>query len=183
MTDLAEKKRINEFRKEQRQYIMTSRFNNETFEENTKYRENNKNIGCIYCSPDEISLKIPLESIMFVLEMNNDINKIMGIGMIRNKSYIQKYKVYRNGNYNRYVYIGKQRIDRGDMTEEEEKIMQVFDILCFKGNRHMKRGQGIKSFPAEMLYRCQQRLDLTDFIKKMFKKRMANKNEHKDISI
>lgn len=151
---------------------MTSRFNNQTWQENINYREKQKNIDCIYCSPEPISLSVPNDSIMFILEMNNDIDKIIGIGMVRNKPICGKYFVYDNGNYNRYVYIGKNRIPREEMTAEEDEIMKVFDILCFTGNRHMKRGQGIKKFPVEMLYRCSQKLDLVDFIRKMFKDRI-----------
>jgi hypothetical protein len=62
------------------------------------------------------------------------------------------------------------------MSEEEEQVMQIFDILCFKGNRHMKRGQGLKSFPVDMLYRCSKKLDLVKYIGNMFKIRLANKN-------
>ena len=34
------------------------------------------------------------------------------------------------------------------MTEEEEKIMTIFDVLLFKGGAHLKRGQGIIAVPA-----------------------------------
>jgi hypothetical protein len=61
------------------------------------------------------------------------------------------------------------------MTEEEDHIMQVFDILCFKGNQHMKRGQGLKTFPIDMLYKCSHRLDLVKFIAEMFKSRIHAK--------
>jgi hypothetical protein len=57
------------------------------------------------------------------------------------------------------------------MTEEEDEIMQVFDILCFKGNRHMKRGQGLKAFPIETLFKCSRRMDLVQFVATMFEKR------------
>jgi hypothetical protein len=106
--------------------------------------------------------------------MNNDTNKILGVGMVRNHPFVQKYQVYKNGNYNRYVYVGKTRIDRTQMSEMEEKVMQVFDILCFSGNQHMKRGQGLKSFPADMLYRCSKRMDLVQFIGEMFKTRLQS---------
>ena len=66
--------------------------------------------------------------------MNNDSNQIMGIGMVRNRPYVNKYKVYENGNFNRYVFTGKERIDRTEMTDAEEEIMQAFDILCFTGH-------------------------------------------------
>jgi hypothetical protein len=63
------------------------------------------------------------------------------------------------------------------MSEDEETIMKAFDIICFKGNKHMKRGQGLKSFPTDILYRCSKRMDLVEFISEMFRKRLSkNKN-------
>ena len=58
------------------------------------------------------------------------------------------------------------------MNIEEETIMKVFDILCFKGNRHMKRGQGLKMFPSRMLFNVRKKIDLVEFIRNMFKKRI-----------
>ena len=171
-SDKIHRKMVNEYKKRFHHYLLTSRFNNETWEENTIYRNKNKNIGCIYCAPNPVSQIIPDDSILFILEMNNDTNCIIGIGMVRNHPIFNKYNVYENRNYNRYVYAGKQRIDRIEMSIEEDEIMQIFDILCFRGNRHMKRGRGIKSFPVDMLYRCSKRLDLVQFISEMFKKRL-----------
>jgi hypothetical protein len=182
------------FKKGLNQFIMTSRFNNSTWSENNQFRQtvndhnmehnvataqqgagSNKNtnntIGCIYCAPNKVAQYIPVESHMFVLEMNNDTNKIMGIGLVRNHPICNKYRVYKNGNYNRYVYVSKHRIDRADMTESEETIMKAFDILCFTGNRHMKRGQGLMAFPIDMIYRCRTIIDLVKFIGDMFKER------------
>ena len=104
--------------------------------------------------------------------MNNDSNRIMGIGMVRNRAVVNRYIVYMEGNYNRFNFIGKNRIDRSEMTEKEEEVMKAFDILCFTGNKHMKRGQGLKSFPIEMLFNCSKKLDLVDFIREMFKRRI-----------
>jgi hypothetical protein len=120
-----------------------------------------------------ISKNVPADSVMFILEMNNDRNRIEGIGMVRNHPYANKYDVYSNGNYNRYTYVGKYRIDRDSMNEEENEIMTVFDILCFTGNKHMKRGQGLKAFPVEFLYKCSRTLDLVVFITNMFRSRIS----------
>ena len=168
------KKSILEFKKEFQHFLLTSRFTNDTWNENEMYRKKHKEIACVYCSPDPITVTIPKDSIIFILEMNNDENKILGIGMIRNNPFVNRYSVYNEGNYNRYVYVGKNRIDRLEMTEEEERIMKVFDILCFTGNKHMKRGRGLKSFPVDMLYRCSKTLDLVKFIRDMFKRRISN---------
>ena len=172
MDEMCIHKYVSEYKKEIRHFLLTSRFSNKTWAENNQYRQKNSTIKCIYCSPDSISKDVPIDSVAFVLEMNNDTNKIMGIGMVRNHPYINKYNVYEEGNYNRYVYRGNLRIDRNDMTYEEDRIMKVFDILCFTGNKHMKRGQGLKQFPVEMLYRCKTRLDLVQFIRDMFKRRI-----------
>jgi hypothetical protein len=37
----------------------------------------------------------------------------------------------------------------------------------------MKRGQGLKAFPCEILYKYKEQIDLVGFIGAMFKKRMA----------
>jgi len=155
--------------------IVTTRFNTSTWDENVEYRKKFPTLGCIYPTPEINSNRIVQESIMFVLEMNNDSNKIMGIGMVRNHALIKKHRVYSNENYNRYAYVGKQRIDRADMTEEEDTIMRAFDALCFTGARHMKRLQGIKSFPTDMLYKCKSIVDLVNFVRNMFKSRLEKK--------
>ena len=155
----------------QRHYLLTSRFNSDTWEQNKQFRLEKK-IDCIYCSPDPISQHIPIDSVMFILEMNNDSNRIMGIGMVRNRAVVNRYVVYMEGNYNRFNFIGKNRIDRSEMNDREEEVMKAFDILCFTGNKHMKRGQGLKSFPIEMLFNCSKKLDLVDFIREMFKRRI-----------
>ena len=67
----------------------------------------------------ELPKKIPVKP----PEMNNDTNRILGIGLIHNRT-VHKTWIYEDGNYNRNTYIGKRRIDRSEMTEEEEKIMQ-----------------------------------------------------------
>ncbi len=164
---------INDYKRQQKRYILTSRFNNSTWYENNSYRERNPHIGCIYASPLMISSEVKPDSIIFMLEMNNDTNKIMGIGMIKNHPNSKQLNVYENKNYTRFVYAGKHRIDRSEMTEEELVIMLAFDTLCFTGNRHMKRGQGLLSFPVEMLCRCAKILDLVEFVTNMFKKRMS----------
>jgi len=151
--------------------LTTTRFNNATWSENRKFLDGNPALGCIYPTPEENSSKIIVNAPLFVLEMNNEENRIMGVGMVRNRAIVKKYRVYSNENYNRYAYLGRNRIDREEMTVEEERIMKVFDILCFTGARHMKRLQGIKAFPVDMLYRCSKILDLVEFIVQMFKTR------------
>jgi hypothetical protein len=163
---------LREYKSLMKQFVMTSRFNTATLKENRDFVENQPNIKCVYCSPDPIAQHIPIDSLMFVLEMNNDTNLISGIGLVRNHAHMHKYSVYKEQMYNRYIYYGKHHIARNEMNENEERIMKVFDILCFTGNKHMKRGQGIKSFPVETLFKCSNTIDLVAFIGNMFKSRM-----------
>jgi hypothetical protein len=151
--------------------LMTSRFTNTTKNENDMYKQSKKINGSLYCTPEPISCSVPFDTNVLVLEMNNDTNKIMAIGKVKNKPITGTINVYENRNYNRFIYAGQHHIKREDMNEEEDKIMRVFDVLCFTGNKHMKRGQGLKSFPGEMLYRMSSRIDIIDFITKMFERR------------
>jgi hypothetical protein len=177
------KQEVKEYIKLSPHTIMTSRWNQETWEENCAFRKSHPFIGCIYCSPTSISYEIPKDSTIFVLEMNNDSNRIMGIGLVRNRPVFNKFFVYDNDRYNRFVYTSKTRIDREEMNEEENRIMEVFDVLCFTGNTHMKRGQGLKTFPREMLYKMSQKLDLVEFIANMFKSRSEKKNTREEEKI
>lgn len=170
---------LQSFQQNMKKYLTTTRFNNNTWDENCNYRNKKTNIGCIYGTPDTASEQIIPDGIIFVLEMNNDMNKIMGIGMIRNKHFIKKHHIYSNEQYNRYSYVGKYRIDRNDMSDYEEIIMKAFDHLCFKGPRHMKRLSGIRLFPIDMLYNISSIIDLVDFITNMFKIRLSSHTEIK----
>ena len=162
---------MREYHRSLKSVLTTTRFNNTTWNENRKYREkNNLTGGCIYGTPEQISGRVlEKDKPIFVLEMNNDQNKIMGIGLIRGSTNVKTHRIYSNDDYNRYSYVGKYRVDREDMAPEEE-VMKIFDTLCFKGHRHMKRLKGIKSFPIDLLYQHSKTIDLVDFISKMLKK-------------
>lgn len=162
---------VQEYARGLKQFIVTSRFNDRTWGENQVFRRQHPKFGCIYCAPTTITSMVPVDTPIFVLEMNNDTNRIMGVGMVKNHPYMNAFAVYENGNYNRYQYVGRTRIDRADMTLDEETIMRVFDILCFTGNKHQKRGHGLKLFPLDMLYRCMKLRDLVGFLRQMFQVR------------
>jgi hypothetical protein len=172
------RKTLNNYKKELKKYLLTSRFTNKTAQENEIYRSKHSNIGCIYCTPEKVSKTMHLESVLFILEMNNDTNTIMGIGMVRNHAYSGLFHVYEEGNYNRFVYTGKYRIARKEFSQKEEEIMKILDKMLFTGTHHMKRGQGLLSFPIETLYACKEKqFDLVNYISMMFKQRIAPKNK------
>ncbi len=128
--------------------IMVTRFDNKTFLENSRWRENNNYKGCIYNCPTLINSNIPLLSELFIIEMNNSLNEIIAIGKIINKiNFNQKFKIYEENNYNRYTYKGKYRINREDI-----KYLNIEELenILFKGKSHLKRGQGITAVPIKL---------------------------------
>lgn len=148
---------IRQFQRQQTEFLLVSVFNEKTSQENEKYRKTNPIMeslrnGACYCSPIEIKKNIPYDSFCYIIEMHNHINKIAAIGRIKAKPRSEKHNIYEDKNYHRFYYLGKYRIKREDMTKEEDEIMKILDILCFTGNTHMKRNQGLKCFPNRILY-------------------------------
>ena len=172
-----------------KRYIVTTRFNNTTWRENEHYREINPQIGCIYGTPEQVCVSSPLggtinkhfhqDSVLFVLEMNNETNKIMGIGMIKNMMYVKKHRIYSNDSYNRYAYLGKFRLDRSELNEDQEIIFQVLDQLCFYGMGHLKKMPGIKGFPVDKLFKLKKHkeLDLVEYITDLFRKKIKETSD------
>jgi len=150
--------------------IFATRFNNETFKEYNTWREKNEYKECIYNSPVKITEKLFPNEQIFVLEMNNSENKIVGIGKIKNKLvFDNKYRIYSDNNYNRYTYKGQYRIERKELTKEEEKIIHILDVLLFSGARHMKRGQGIQALSTWITNN--RHIDFTYFLNTLFQSR------------
>lgn len=165
-------KTLREFKTTLKYALATTRFTNSTWQENCRFREKNPHVKCAYSSPIPMAQKIPLESLVFILEMNNDTNRIMGIGLVKNRPIFEKYVIYEVHTYNVFFYFGKWRIGVEDMTRHEQEILKLYESMCFNGNRHMKRGHGITSFPLAILNETSKYIDLIEFIRYMFKKRM-----------
>lgn len=154
--------------------LCATRFNIETWEENCAYRRENKLNGCIYGAPKMISPAISYEKYVIVLEMLNlsPGGRIMGIGLIHNKFFDKKIKIYQQGNYNRYIYKSKYRIDRDELEDAVEKVFEFLDKVCFYGADHIKRGQGIIKVPYKKIkdYRVEKN-DITSYLFTVFKDR------------
>ncbi len=150
--------------------LVTTRFNNSTWEENVNYRSKNNIKGGVYAVPGKISPKIELEQLVFIIEMNNSKNKIEGIGLIKNFIETNKYyKVYSDPNYNRYTYKTDYRIDRETLEKYNSKLVYILEEILFKGSTHLKRGSGITTVTEKLLRSpiCGE-LILSDEIKKIF---------------
>lgn len=127
---------------------MVTRFNNDTWLENSRWRETVDHTGCIYNTPVYIRDSIPQLIKLYVIEMNNESNQVMGIGRIINRVYAdKKYIIYSDRNYNRYTYQGKQRINRDQILEKD---LDLLEKRLFKGKNHLKRGQGVTQVPVDV---------------------------------
>ena len=130
--------------------IGSVRFNTETWNENCLWRQQNNWKGCIYGIDKQIPDKVAYGSTIHIIEMNNSTNQIMGIGKIK---YIYKsenrVKLYKDENYNRFVYKSIYRIDREDLLRSNSSLIIDMEKTLFKGSRHFKRGHGVIIIPKE----------------------------------
>jgi len=163
--------RLREYKKALTHTIATTRFDNATWERNNQCRHRMK-AECMYACPIPVSKKIPTDGWMFIIEMNNETNQIEGIGLIKNRAICGKIHPHDNMNYNRYIYLGGKHISRSQMNGEESEIIRLLEALCFKGANHLKRGQGITAFPLKLLYKCSSNININEYIRTMFKKRI-----------
>ena len=130
-------------------YIGTVRFNNETYIENYRWRYRNNYKGCIYSLRHRTSKVFPPFCKILVIEMNNTINKIMGIGYLYNHLRLShKEKIHENIYQNRYIYKGEKRIDRENLDPE---ILKLLEFLVFKTSGHYKRNRSIIQLPLRRL--------------------------------
>lgn len=132
--------------------LATTRFNNETFAQNVAYKELRGVQGCLYCQRLRIKEQILLNAPLFVIEMNNERNRIEGIGLIRNFIVTDKYyKVYDNSDFNRFIYKGEYRMSREELFELNSQVVDCIEQICFKGKTHQKRLPGITVVSEKLL--------------------------------
>lgn len=153
--------------------ISVTRFNNETYEYFSKY--NNTIKGCVYNCPVRIKESIAPSKSIYVIEMNNSNNKIMGIGIINAKTHVRKHKIYKDLNFNRFSYEGKKRITREELDDVDLRYLTLIESKIFYTKSHLKRGHGIQNVPdiLHCIFKNDDEYDsitLTAFIKSLFKK-------------
>ena len=62
-------------------------------------------MDALYGTPMEMKEDIYKGSLVIILEMNNDVNKIMGLGVVKNSIATDKYyKIYKWGNYSADIH-------------------------------------------------------------------------------
>ncbi len=125
----------------------TTRFTNKTFKENKQWRKKHNWEGCIYGTGIPIAKtpywrRIDRDEKIFILEMNNETNKIEGIGYIMNHiRHDFDAQIYKDKSYNRYIYRSNHRLDRAQI--KNTKLLEFLEYILFNGKGHLKRGQGI----------------------------------------
>lgn len=143
----ASKEEIRQYSLSQTKYLYTTRFSDSTYMSNRIFCDR-YNLEGIYCTVSPIpSSRVPLKSIIYVLEMNNTTQTIMAIGKILNNFRDGIYRIYDKEIYNQRHYRVKKRITVEQMTEEEQVCIRALEYHCFKTKGHLKRGQGLTSFP------------------------------------
>lgn len=150
--------------------LVTTRFNSKTWACNIEYRNKYDFLGCLYCEQQPMTKALDSGCAIFVIEMNNTLNRIEGIGLIKNIIQTEKYyKVYDDCNYNRYTYKGKFRINREVLIEHNKKLVEALDYILFKEKTHMKRGSGFTQIPYKLLKhkKCED-LNLKEEIKYLY---------------
>jgi hypothetical protein len=124
-------------------YIGCTRFNKSTYKENIDYRKKN-NEDVIYGTALKIRNIYSPGSLIFVAEMNNETNKVEGIGLIKNLLVSDKrHKIYENNDYNRYIYRGKYWLSRTQLDSLDIEIGEILDNILFKGKSHLKFRTGL----------------------------------------
>lgn len=134
--------------------VYVTRFNNETYKQYSKYCENYKEKKCIYNAPVKFNDKTRENDDIYVLEMNNSLNKIMGIGKISRRMYTRKHKIYEDMNYNRFSYEGKEHISCDNFPDDLRENIEKIEKVIFYTKGHIKRGHGIQELPNNAYRVC-----------------------------
>jgi len=157
-------------------YLACTRFNNTTYDENINYR-NKHNEVVIYGSTLKIRDIYSSGILMFIAEMNNEKNRIEGIGLIKNLLVNDKrHKIYKsNDEYNRYIYRGKYWLSRDQINELNPQVLEIFDNILFKGKSHLKCRIGITIITKKLFVHWNYELtNLKNMVKELFIKYFRN---------
>lgn len=163
-------------------FIASTRFKTETWEQNLNYKKKNNIKGVIYGVPIEINNKYPLNSLIFVIEMNNDENQILGIGLIRNKQLNdQKYFIYKSMDYNRFIYAGEYWLSREFIYRRHIEIVEILEDILFKKKSHVKRQSGISFIKSKLLSHWKENPNYTEkYLKESIKQLFVDEFNQKN---
>ena len=126
--------------------IAVTRFNEKTWNENIEWRKHYGWKGCAYCSRVPIKASVPFKTPIFVLEMNNDHNKIEGIGLIFNIEKLSKNE------YINFKKFATKNIKEWYEKNKKDKRARQFQI-------YNEKAMGYNNY----IYNSMFRIDSTDF--------------------
>jgi len=132
--------------------IVTTRFDSVTLKENETFKKKHNIVGCIYGQPRLMPKAIKLYEKIFVIEMNNTLNMVEGVGLIKNITYHDmRYNIYKSENHNQYIYKSRYHIGRKELVQYNDELVIILDKLLFKGRGHLKRGYGFTTITHKLL--------------------------------
>jgi hypothetical protein len=153
-------------------HIASTRFNNSTLAENMTYRHK-MGEAALYGTSIRINTKYSIGDILFVVEMNNEENRIEGIAIITNNLvFDKKHKIYNDSDYNRFIYRGTHWLSRDQIIEIDVDLVTIFDTILFKGKSHLKRQSGITVITEKLVTKWNYNLDI---LKRRLKNIFINK--------
>jgi hypothetical protein len=131
-------------------HIGTARFTEETYNQNLKWKKRKKWHGACYGFDKKLPTTIKTGDLVFIIEMNNTKNMIMGIGLIQNYHRPEnRTRIYNSEEWNQFVYRSEYHISRKDILQKSKGnyMIMFLERLLFTGYGHFKRGQGCLTIP------------------------------------
>lgn len=140
--------------------IYTTRYTSDTFLQNKRFKNNINWDGAFYSTTLQFPKNTP-DKLLFILDMNNTTNKILGVGLLRNKlCKEQHYNVYTNQTFNNFIYKSSfyiPLINSEDCNQYYSNINvewikfieEEFEARLFYGKSHSKRGGSFMRFPIK----------------------------------
>jgi|UniRef100_A0A6C0IPP3 ribosomal protein L34E len=121
-------------------YIGLAHFDNKTYLENEKWKSRKNFTGCVYGLQQFLPDTIPYESDVFMIDMNNETNQIIGVGLIKKKYIPQnRSRIYENEDFNRFVIKSPFYRNRKFLIDLDKSIVEFLENILFKGYSHLKR--------------------------------------------
>lgn len=149
--------------------LASTRFNKDTYKENLDYRNSSDLI--FYGTNMPMNIKLPFNIYLPTIEMLNDENKIAGISIVYNQLVSKRHKIYKNNGLNLFLYFAKYFIPREEIIEFNKDLVELLELLLFKGKTHMKRLSGITILKEKLLTdkRNTKNINIIDEIFKLYK--------------
>tara|TARA_B000000475_G_C15996959_1_gene447332 strand:+ start:1205 stop:1879 length:675 start_codon:yes stop_codon:yes gene_type:complete len=142
--------------------IGVTRFTDETYEENKRWKQSRKYNGSIYGFDREVSIdNFNYMGTIYTIDIRCSPNTkkspphIYGIGVIRFLTKLEwRTRIYSNQEYNRFIYKGDKYKTRDELimeNKENEETIEILEKLLCTGPRHFKRGDGLTKLTFERI--------------------------------